>query len=72
MNLDASTLIASLIWGAVGMVYFIYGKKRQEWVPLLGGLAIVVVSYFAAESAVLMSVISIGLMAAIYFLRGRF
>lgn len=72
MNFDAGGLFASLIWGAVGSVFFIYGKKRQEWVPLMGGLAIVAVSYFAADSALWMSLISAGIIVAVFLFKDRF
>jgi hypothetical protein len=71
-NFDSSTLIASLIWGAVGMGFFIYGRKQQEWIPCLGGIAIIAVSYFVMDSALWMSLISIGIIVAIYKFRGRF
>ncbi len=60
-------LFASLIWGSIGVGYFIYGKRQSSWVPMLGGLLMIVASYFAG-SAVVMSVICLGLMAAIYML----
>jgi hypothetical protein len=69
---NANTLVASLIWGAVGMGFFIYGRKQQEWVPLLGGIAIIFVSYFVMDSALWMSLISAGIIGAIFGLRGRF
>ena len=63
-------LFASLIWGSVGVGYFIYGRKQGSWVPMLGGVLMIGASYFAG-SAVLMSLICIGLMAAIYMLLKR-
>ena len=71
MNLfDANFLFASLIWGSVGVGYFIYGKKQQEPVPLVGGLVMIGISYFVA-SALLMSLISLAIMAAVFFLMRR-
>ena len=69
---DTSTLVASLIWGSVGTGFFVYGKKQQEWVPCLGGVVLVAVSYFAADSALWMSLISIGIIAAMFMLRKKF
>ena len=63
-------LFASLIWGSVGFGYFIYGKRQRSWVPMVGGLVMIGASYFAG-SALLMSLIGIGLMAAIYVLLKR-
>ena len=30
---NAHFLFASLIWGSIGLGYFIYGKKQGSWVP---------------------------------------
>ena len=39
MLISAHFLVASLIWGSVGVGFFIYGKKQQSLVPLFGGLS---------------------------------
>lgn len=66
---NPSVLIASCIWGAVGSGFAIYGKKQQAMVPMLGGIALIAGSYFFSSSALLMSLFSIGVIAAIYWLR---
>ena len=63
-------LFASLIWGSVGVGYFIYGKRQSSWVPMVGGVLMVGASYFAG-SALVMSLICIGLMAVTYLLLKR-
>jgi len=67
---DAKFLFASLIWGSVGAGYWIYGKKQQSSVCMIGGAAMVFASY-AIDSALIMSLVSIGLMVGIYFLLQR-
>ena len=67
---DTHFLFASLIWGSVGVGYFIYGKKQSSWVSMIGGLLMIGASYFVG-SALLMSLIGLGLMAAIYLLLKR-
>ena len=62
---DINYLFASLIWGSIGFGYFLYGKKQGSWVPMLGGGLMMVASYFAS-SALVMSLISIGIMWAVY------
>ena len=64
---DPNFLFASLIWGSIGLGYFIYGKKQSSWVPAVGGLLMMVTSYFAG-TALVMSLISIGIIAAVYVL----
>jgi hypothetical protein len=64
---NSSFLFASLIWGSIGVGYFIYGKRQQSWVAMLGGVVMIGVSYFAG-SAWVMSLVSLGIVAAVYLL----
>ncbi len=66
-----SSLFASLLWGSVGLAYFIYGKKQSSWPPMLAGISMLAVSYLVG-SALLMSLICVGLMSAVYILLTRF
>ena len=68
LDFSASSLFASLLWGSVGSVMFIYGKKRQSWTPLGCGLAMLLVSYFI-ESAAYMSLASLAILAIMYGLK---
>jgi hypothetical protein len=68
--LNANYLFASLIWGSIGVGYFIYGRRQASIVPLIGGILMVTASYFAS-SALTMSLICIGLIAAVYMLLAR-
>ncbi len=65
---DAHSLVASLIWGSVGLGFFIYGKKQQSLVPLFGGLSLIGVSYFI-ESALYMSLVAVAILAGIALLK---
>ena len=67
---SASFLFASLIWGSIGMGYFIYGKKQQSWEAMTGGILMIVTSYFIG-SALLMSLACLGIMGAVYWLLKR-
>ena len=67
MSLNANFLFASLLWGSIGVGYFIYGKKQSSWPPMIGGVLMVAVSYFIG-SALLMSVVTLALIAAVYAL----
>ncbi len=64
---SASFLFASLIWGSIGLGYFIYGKRQQSISAMVGGILMMVGAYFIG-SAVLMSLTSMAIMAAVYFL----
>jgi len=65
--LNTNWLFVSLIWGSIGIGYFIYGKKQKSWVPMLGGAGMIAASYFVG-SALLMSLICAGLIAGVYLL----
>jgi hypothetical protein len=67
---SVSFLFASLLWGSVGLGYFIYGKKQQSVSPMVGGILMMIVSYFIA-SALLMSLICILVIVAVYGLLRR-
>ncbi len=68
--LNASSLFASLVWGSVGLGYFIYGK-RQESVSAIGGdILMMLIAYFTG-SALVMSLISVGIALGVYFLIKR-
>jgi len=63
-------LFASLVWGSVGIGYFIYGKKQSSFVPMIGGVLMIAASYLSG-SALVMSLICIGLIVAVYVLLKR-
>jgi len=69
---NPAALVASFLWGTIGFGFAIYGKKQQSYVPLIGGIAIMAGSYFFANSAWIMSLFSIAVIAAIYWFKGRF
>ena len=64
---NTSFLCASLLWGYVGVGYFIYGKKQGAMIPLVGGLLMIAGSYLIS-SWLLMSLLGIALMIAVYWL----
>ena len=70
MNFDPNTLWASMLWGAVGSGYFIYGKKQGRPVPLVVGLVMIAVTYFC-ETALVMSLVSVALIAGIWWATQR-
>lgn len=65
-----NVLLASLVWGTVGMGYLVYGKKQGASVPLAGGLALIGCSYLI-PSALLLSLVSVALIALMHWLMRR-
>lgn len=57
---------ALLLWGvvfsAVGLGYFIYGRKQKTIVPLVCGLVLMIYPYFVSNVYVL---VSIGIVVAL-------
>jgi hypothetical protein len=57
-----------LLFGSIGLGYFIYGKKQKAVVPLVCGLALMVFPYFVSNALLLVG-IGVVLAAIPYFLR---
>ena len=70
-HISAETLFASLIWGTIGFGFFIYGKKQSAFIPMIGGIALIGISYFIA-SPLYMSITAIGILGATWFCLKRF
>ena len=66
--MSTSSLLWGLIFGSIGVGFFVYGKKQGEVVPLLCGLALMIFPYFVS-STLLLVVIGVALMAIPYFFR---
>ena len=63
-----ATLFWGMLFGAIGVGYFIYGKKRAMIVPLVCGIALMVYPWFVSD-AWLTLIVGIVLMAVPYFVR---
>jgi len=63
---SSASLMASLIWGAIGMGFSIYGKKQRSAPPWFGGIALIGISYFIS-SVLWMSVAAAGIIAGIWY-----
>jgi len=61
--MNATSLAVGILTGAIGMGYFIYGKRQAKFVPLLAGMVLCVYPYFV-QGVVWLVVIGLALMAA--------
>jgi hypothetical protein len=59
-------MLWGLLFGSIGLAFFIYGKKQQRVVPLVCGIALMVYPYFVL-SAIWLIVIGIALCAVPFF-----
>ena len=58
-----ATLAIGIFAGAIGVGYFIYGKRQTKFVPLIAGMALCVYPYFV-DSVLWLVVIGAVLLAA--------
>jgi hypothetical protein len=65
---DTTSLLLSVLFGALGLGFLVYGRKAGRLVPALAGLALMVVPYFIANTVILLSV-CIALTAVPFLLR---
>ena len=61
-------ILWGMLFGSVGLAFFIYGKKQQRVVPLVCGIALMVYPYFVPTTMWLI-VIGITLCVVPYFYR---
>lgn len=67
-DITITSLLLGVVFGSVGMGFFIYGKKQGTIVPLLCGLTLMVLPYFIS-STLLLFVVGAVLVAVPYFVR---
>jgi hypothetical protein len=63
-----AVLLWGLLFGSIGLGYFIYGRKQRAVVPLVCGLGLMVFPYFVPNTMLLVGVGAM-LIAIPYFLR---
>jgi hypothetical protein len=57
-----------LLFGSIGLGFFLYGRKQKAVVPLLCGLMLMVFPYFVSNAILLVGIGAV-LVAIPYFLR---
>ena len=60
---NASTLILGVLFGSIGLGFFVYGKKQKTIVPIICGIGLMVFPYIISNLYILIfsSVILIAL-----------
>ena len=66
--MSASSLFWGLLFGSVGLGFFVYGKKQKAVVPMVCGLVLMIFPYFIANTILLVA-IGVALIALPYFVR---
>jgi len=65
---SASIMIWSVLFGGIGMGYFMYGKKQKAIVPLYTGIALFIFPYFMSSVTMLL-IVGVILVATPYFIK---
>ncbi len=63
-----SLLIWGMVFGAIGLGFFMYGKKQKAVVPLCTGIALFMFPYFISNVYMLV-IVGVLLVALPYFMR---
>ena len=66
--MNESWLLWGLLFGSVGLGFFVYGKKQRAVVPLVCGLVLMIFPYFVSNTLLLVA-IGIVLIAIPYFVK---
>ena len=66
--MQSSTLILGIIFGSVGLGFFVYGKKQAAFIPLFSGIGLMVVPYFISNMYILI-LLGVVLAALPYFIK---
>jgi hypothetical protein len=68
MRMNMATLLWGVVFGSIGMGYFVYGKRQSAPVPLVCGIGLMIFPYFVSSTWATVLVGAL-LMAVPYFVR---
>jgi hypothetical protein len=66
--MDTSALLWGLLFGSIGLGFFVYGRRQRAVVPLLCGVALIIFPYFVSNTILLLA-LGVALIALPYFVR---
>jgi predicted membrane protein len=66
--MDSTVLIWEMLFGAVGLGFFSYGKKQKAIIPFVTGVSLFIFPYFVSNVTLLV-VIGFALIVLPYFVR---
>ena len=59
-------LMASFLFGMIGMGMFMYGKRAGQFIPLLAGVLLMVVPYFVPNLMAMVAICTMLLIAPVF------
>ncbi len=63
-----STLLLGVLFGSIGLGFFVYGKKQKAVMPLISGIGLMVFPYFISNIYI-MILSGIALIVLPYFIK---
>ena len=66
--INVSTLMWGIIFGSIGLGFFVYGKKQKAIIPILSGIGLMAFPYFISNIYI-MILSGLALIALPYFVR---
>jgi len=67
-SFSAANLMGGLVFGSIGFVAFIYGKRMILCKPMLLDLAVMIYPYFISDDVMMIAIGALGT-AGLFFLR---
>ena len=65
---DTSQLVWGMLFGVIGLSFFVYGKKQRAIVPLTSGISLMIFPYFVSNLYLLV-VVGVALVVLPYFVK---
>jgi hypothetical protein len=65
---NTSTLIWGVLFGSIGLGFFVYGKKQKAVIPLFSGIGLMVIPYLIPNPSILI-LLGVVLIALPYFIK---
>ena len=65
--LSNANLIGGLVFGSIGFVAFVYGKRMHVWKPMFLGIALMAYPYFVENDILLIGIGVVGTAALFLF-----
>jgi hypothetical protein len=48
-RMDSTTILLAMLFGSIGVGYFIYGKRQANWIALATGIGLCAFPYFVSS-----------------------
>lgn len=65
---SSASIMWALLFGSLGVGYFVYGRKQKRFVPLLSGIGLCGFTYFVSNAFLIVLIGSV-LMALPFFIK---